>query len=115
MAKQKHRSENIQAWIEGIHAKPNQSQILAAFIGRGVATQTQIERKTRLTTKQVRSVLEELVTGKPGFCPLINCVSGKFVRPTGTTTVIVFVKRRRDCSRSRTLARQKSNSSTINK
>lgn len=74
MAKQKHRSENIQVWIEGIHAKPNQSQLLAAFIGRGVATQTQIERKTRLTTKQVRSVLEELVTGKPGYCPLITCV-----------------------------------------
>jgi len=74
MAKQKHRSENIQAWIEQIRAKPNQNQILAALIGRSVATQTQIERKTRLSTKQVRCVLEELVTGKPGFSPLLNCV-----------------------------------------
>lgn len=93
MARQKHRSENIQAWIEEIQSKSNQRQVLYTFVGRGVSTQMQIERKTKLTIKQVRSVLEEFVNGRPGFVPLIHAVAanmyGQRGRPQSLYTLTI--------------------------
>jgi hypothetical protein len=64
--------EHKQAWVQEISQKPNHEQILVCFSERGIATQTQIEKLTALTTKQVRTVLEELTKGKLGLPALLR-------------------------------------------
>src|SRR3990172_168933 len=64
--------ERRQAWVEEFQTKSNSRLILASFAERGLATQNQLEKITALTTKQVRTVLDDLLKGKPGLPALLR-------------------------------------------
>jgi hypothetical protein len=64
--------ERRQAWVEEIQTKSNSRLILASFAERGLATQNQLEKITALTTKQVRTVIDDLLKGKPGLPALLR-------------------------------------------
>jgi hypothetical protein len=65
-------AEKRQAWMGVIEEKPNLRQTLICFSARGLATQDQVEKLTGFTTKQVRSALEDLLTGFYGNVPLLR-------------------------------------------
>lgn len=65
-------SEKRQTWVEILNEKPNLRQVLTCFASRGLATQDHIEQLSGLTTKQVRSVLDDLTKGFYGCANLLR-------------------------------------------
>lgn len=68
-------TDKRQAWIETLDKKPNLRQALCSFAPRGLATQDQVEHLGDLTTKQARSVIDELQKGFYGSVPLLRSES----------------------------------------
>lgn len=65
-------SEKRQTWVETLNEKPNLGQALTCFAARGLAAQDHIEQLSGLTTKQVRSALDDLTKGFYGGANLLR-------------------------------------------
>ena len=65
-------TERRQVWVDEIKDKLNYQVILAGFAERGLATQSQLEKLSSLTTKQVRIAVDDFLKGKPDASSLLR-------------------------------------------